>query len=192
MIKLKDIEKVITDMTNLGHDVSVRDISFVILSKEFDSDSIAYKAIYGKDCNASDIEEYGKSRKISALRTYIASNFNKDGKSVKKSSKNKADISLSDISFEENKGALIEMIKRIPTLITEGKLSEKDAFKLEMEARTKLNDKFDVEKEQGQQYVIVEKKFNFICPHLHKECYIYTKEDLMEKYGLIEKPNRDE
>lgn len=192
MIKLKDIEKTITDMTALGHEVSVRDISFVILSKEFDSASIAYKAIYGKDCNSSDIEEYGKCRKISALRTYIASNFNKEAKTVKKTSKNKDEISLSDISFEENKGALIEMIKRIPTLITEGKLSEKDAFKLEMEARTKLNDKFDVEKEQGQQYVIVEKKFNFICPHLHKECYVYTKEDLMEKYGLIEKPNKDE
>lgn len=187
MIKLKDIEKTITDMTNLGHDVSVRDISFVILSKEFDSASIAYKAIYGKDCSSSDIEEYDKSRKISALRTYIASNFNKEDRVSKKTSKSKTGENFEDISFEENKAAIIQLIANVKQAAKDGTIDPKDALKMELDARTKLNDKFDVEKEQGQQYVIVEKKFNFICPHLHKECYVYTKEDLMEKYGLIEK-----
>lgn len=192
MIKLKDIEKTIADMTNLGHDVSVRDISFVILSKEFDSASIAYKAIYGKDCSTSDIEKYDKCRKISALRTYIASNFNKEAKVSKKTSKNKTGESFEDISFEENKAAIIQLIANVKQAAKDGTIDPKDALKMELDARTKLNDKFDVEKEQGQQYVIVEKKFNHICPHLHKECYVYTKEDLMEKYGLIEKPNDDE
>lgn len=192
MIKLKDIEKTITDMTKSGHNVSVRDISFVILSKEFDSASIAYKAIYGKDYSANDIEEYDKSRKISALRTYIASNFNKEDKVSKKTSKSKNGENFEDISFEENKAAIIQLIANVKQAAKDGTIDPKDALKMELDARTKLNDKFDVEKEQGQQYVIVEKKFNFICPHLHKECYIYTKEDLMEKYGLIEKPKNDE
>lgn len=192
MIRLKDIEKTIADMAILSHDVSVRDISFVILSKEFDSASIAYKAIYGKDCSSSDIEEYDKSRKISALRTYINSNFNKEEKSAKKTSKNKGKEDFEDISFEENKAAIIQLIANVKQAAQDGTIDPKDALKMELDARTKLNDKFDVEKEQGQQYVIVEKKFNFICPHLHKECYVYTKEDLMEKYGLIEKPKNNE
>lgn len=192
MIKIKDIEKTIADMAILSHDVSVRDISFVILSKEFDSASIAYKAIYGKDCSSSDIEEYDKSRKISALRTYINSNFNKEEKSTKKTSKNKGKEDFEDISFEENKAAIIQLIANVKQAAKDGTIDPKDALKMELDARTKLNDKFDVEKEQGQQYVIVEKKFNFICPHLHKECYVYTKEDLMEKYGLIEKPKNNE
>lgn len=192
MIKIKDIEKTIADMAILSHDVSVRDISFVILSKEFDSASIAYKAIYGKDCSSSDIEEYDKSRKISALRTYINSNFNKEEKLTKKTSKNKGKEDFEDISFEENKAAIIQLIANVKQAAKDGTIDPKDALKMELDARTKLNDKFDVEKEQGQQYVIVEKKFNFICPHLHKECYVYTKEDLMEKYGLIEKPKNNE
>lgn len=192
MIRLKDIEKTIADMAILSHDVSVRDISFVILSKEFDSASIAYKAIYGKDCSSSDIEEYDKSRKISALRTYVNSNFNKEEKSTKKTSKNKGKEDFEDISFEENKAAIIQLIANVKQAAKDGTIDPKDALKMELDARTKLNDKFDVEKEQGQQYVIVEKKFNFICPHLHKECYVYTKEDLMEKYGLIEKPKNNE
>lgn len=190
MIGIKDIEKTIKDMGALGHDVSVRDISYVLLSKEYDSDSIAYKSIFGKDSDKDIIDGYAKSKKIVFLNNYIKANFKKEKEPKKK--KSSADGNLEDITFEENKSALIDMIQRIPSLIASEKLSEKDAFKLEMEARTKLNDKFDVEKEQGQQYVIVEKKFNFICPHLHKECYVYTKEDLMEKYGLIEKPNSDE
>lgn len=190
MIGIKDIEKTIKDMEVIGHDVSVRDISYVLLSKEYDSDSIAYKSIFGKDIPKEEIDKYVASRKIVALNNYIKANFKKEKEPKKK--KSSADGNLENITFEENKSAIIDLIQKIKSEAKNGNIEPKDALKMELDARTKLNDKFDVEKEQGQKYVIVEKKFNFICPHLHKECYVYTKEDLMEKYGLIEKPNKDE
>lgn len=190
MIGIKDIEKTIKDMDALGHEVSVRDISYVLLSKEYDSDSIAYKSIFGKDSDKDIIDSYAKSKKIVFLNNYIKANFKKEKELKKK--KSSADGNLEDITFEENKSAIIDLIQKIKQQADIGAIEPKDALKMELDARTKLNDKFDVEKEQGQQYVIVEKKFNFICPHLHKECYVYTKEDLMEKYGLIEKPNSNE
>lgn len=191
MIKVSDIERIIKDMSVLNHDISVRDISFVILSREFDNDIVAYKAIFGKDSDRDIIEEYSSSKKISSLRTYIKSSFDKVENKPTPVKPKKEAVSkdkLSDITFEENKAAIIDLIKEIKELAAKGEIPAKDAKKMELDARTKLNDKFEVEKSEGQQYIIVEKKFNFICPHLHKECYIYTKEDLMEEYGLIEKP----
>lgn len=190
MIGIKDIEKTIKDMESLGYEVSVRDISYVLLSKEYDSESIAYKSIFGKDSDKDIIDGYVKSKKIVFLNNYIKSNFKKEKEPKKKKSSVNGD--LEDITFEENKSAIIDLIQKIKYQAEIGTIEPKDALKMELDARTKLNDKFDVEKEQGQQYVIVEKKFNFICPHLHKECYVYTKEDLMEKYGLIEKPSSNE
>lgn len=192
MIGIKDIEKTIKDMGALGYDVSVRDISYVLLSKEYDSESIAYKSIFGKDSDKDIIEGYAKSKKIVFLNNYVKANFKKEKEKDPKKKKSSADGNLEDITFEENKSAIIDLIQKIKQQAEIGAIEPKDALKMELDARTKLNDKFDVEKEQGQQYVIVEKKFNFICPHLHKECYVYTKEDLMEKYGLIEKTGNDE
>lgn len=189
MIGIKDIEKTIKDMEVLGHDISVRDISYVLLSKEYDSESIAYKSIFGKDSNRLQIDNYVSSSRIVALSNYIKANFKKEKEPKKK--KSSANGGLEDITFEENKSAIIDLIQKIKHEAENGTIEPKDALKMELDARTKLNDKFDVEKEQGQQYVIVEKKFNFICPHLHKECYVYTKEDLMEKYGLIERNNNE-
>jgi hypothetical protein len=35
--------------------------------------------------------------------------------------------------------------------------------------------------------IIVEKKFDFVCPHTRHECYQLDKETAMEKWNLVEK-----
>lgn len=196
MITVKDIEKIINDASKMKLEVTVRDISYVFLSFKYSVKDIAYKSIFEKDANSVTIEKYDKSKKIQFLKTYIASNFKEDNIEKKKKNVSKKESTIdiesleTDITFEENKAALVKLLQEVDEAIDRGDILYKDGTKMKIDIRSKLNDKFKVSDEGGQQYVIVERKFNFICPHLQKECYIYTKEDLMEEYGLVEK-NKD-
>lgn len=193
MITVKDIEKTIKDAAKMKLEVTVRDISYVFLSFKYSVKDIAYKSIFEKDANSVTIEKYDKSKKIQFLKTYIASNFKEDNIEKKKKNVSKKESTIdiesleTDITFEENKAALVKLLQEVDEAIDRGDILYKDGTKMKIDIRSKLNDKFKVSDEGGQQYIIVERKFNFICPHLQKECYIYTKEDLMEEYGLVEK-----
>lgn len=127
--------------------------------------------------------------KIDFLKMYIASNFKEEEK-VKQSKKNEInnDELIQDITFEENKAKLIAMLQKVNDLVEAGDMSAKDGVKAEIEIRSKLNDKFKVSEEGGQQYIIVEQKFNSIC-ECGREISVPTKEDLMKKYNLVEKDN---
>lgn len=120
---------------------------------------------------------------------YISSNFKKEEK-VKQIKKNEInnDELIQDITFEENKAKLIAMLQKVNDLVESGDMSAKDGVKAEIEIRSKLNDKFKVSEEGGQQYIIVEQKFNSIC-ECGREISVPTKEDLMKKYNLVEKDN---
>lgn len=187
---VKDIEKTIKDASKMKHEITVRDISYVILFFEYSNSVVAYKSVFDKDADEQTINKYDASKKIDFLKMYINSNFRKEEKKTRRAKAKVEDTNeelIQDITFEENKAKLIAMLQKVNELVEKGEMSAKDGVKAEIEIRSKLNDKFKVSEEGGQQYIIVEKKYNFICPHLHKECYIYTKEDLMEEYGLIEK-----
>ena len=67
-----------------------------------------------------------------------------------------------------------------------GEIEKKDGLKILTDISVKLNDKFSVNDTNNQRVVIVNKKFNAICD-CGREIYVPTKEDLMEKYNLIEK-----
>lgn len=183
MITVKDIEKIIKDAKVMKLEASVRDISYVILFFEYCNATIAYKSIFNKDAGDKEIQKYDKSKVVNFLKSYIASNFsNKEEKPIN------TETILTDISFEENKAALISLLQEVQQAMIDGKIDYKDGIKMQTDIRTKLNDKFEVEKKEGQQYVIVETKYNNICEHCHHELYIPTKEDLMKQYNLIEKP----
>lgn len=181
MITIKDIEKIIKDAKDMKFEASVRDISYVILFFEYCNAAIAYKSIFNKDANDKEIEKYDKSKLVNFLKTYIASNF-----SSKEEKPINTETILADISFEENKSALVSLLSEIQVAIDKGEISYKDGIKIQADIRTKLNDKFEVEKKEGQQYVIVETKYNNICEYCHHEIYIPTKEVLMKEYNLIE------
>ena len=185
MMKIKDIEKTIEDAKAAGFDVSVRDISYVILFFEYNNAAVSYKSIYGGVATDYDIDSYHNSPYIEFLRKYIKKNF-KNSKDTGTSTEKM----FADITFEENKDALISMLDEIQKGVNDGKIDYKDGLKLQADIRFKLKDKFEIEKKESMQYVIVEKKYNDVCPTCHHEIYIPTKEDLMEKYNLIEKQDK--
>lgn len=193
MITVKDIEKIINDASKMKLEVTVRDISYVLLFFDYSVKDIAYKSIFDKDADSDTIEKYDKSKKVQFLKTYISSNYQKEEVEKKKRNKFKkeSDIDVdslaADITFEENKAKLILMLQKVNDLVKEGEMSAKDGVKAEIEIRSKLNDKFKVSDEGGQQYIIVEQKFNDICPYCSREISVPTKEDLMKKYNLIER-----
>ena len=193
MITVKDIEKTIKDAAKMKLEVTVRDISYVFLSFKYSVKDIAYKSIFEKDANSVTIEKYDKSKKIQFLKTYIASNFKEDNIEKKKKNVSKKESTIdiesleTDITFEENKAALVKLLQEVDEAIDRGDILYKDGTKMKIDIRSKLNDKFKVSDEGGQQYIIVERKFNDICPYCSREISVPTKEDLMKKYNLIER-----
>lgn len=181
MMTIKNIEHTIEDAKKMGFDVSVRDISYILLFIEYDNAAVAYKSIYNREAKDDEVEIYDKSSRIDFLKNYIRSNF-------KKKEDVDAEKMLADITFEENKDALISMLQEIQQGMIDGRIEYKDGLKMQADIRFKLKDKFEIEKKEAMQYVIVEKKYNAVCDLCRHEIYIPTKEDLMEQYNLIEKP----
>jgi uncharacterized protein YjgD (DUF1641 family) len=133
--------------------------------------------------NDTEIELYDQSKSIAFLKTYLKDEEASGNKSRKKKG--------SDISFDENKEEMIRLIKEAQEALERGEIEAKDALKIQADLRVKLNDKFSVKDETQEQLVVVNIKFNDVCS-CGREIYVPTKEDLMEKYNLIEKPNSNE
>mgnify|MGYP003457208386 CR=1 FL=1 len=103
-------------------------------------------------------------------------------------SEKKAKKHSEDISFEENKAYMLKLKKDTEDAMQKGEIDKKDALKILTDISTKLNDKFRINQEEREQMVIVSPKYNTICK-CGRELYIPTKEELMEKYNLIENNN---
>lgn len=159
-----------------GADVRVRDIAYTLLSRMFADRKTAYQCLFGTE----GYDEYSTD----AMRDKIEDYLTQEGfiRSVS------TDSDTGGITFEENKSALTKMIADIELDMTRGLIEKKDAYARIVDIRTKLNDKFKVEAAQKDRMIIVEKKFDFICPHTQRECYQLDKEDAMKKWNLIEKP----
>ena len=185
-IALDDITKIIEDGKKMKHEVSVRDIAYVLLLRSFKEKNIAYASLFGKDFTSEVLDRYDKSPKIRYLRKYMKSNYSEINVAGQKESK----VNYEDITFEENKEQLIKNLAKIKEMNENGELDAKDFIKLDIEIRTKLNDKFAVSEKQDEQRIIVETKFNTICPHTHRECWVQTKEYAMQHWDLIENPDK--
>jgi hypothetical protein len=107
-----------------------------------------------------------------------------------KSKKKSADEGkgYSDISAEENKDAIIKRLGELKEMYDNKEISAKDYVKLDLEARVKLADKFDVVEESKQSVYILPPTYNMVCPHTHRECFQMTKDYAIEHFDLIEKP----
>ena len=79
------------------------------------------------------------------------------------------------------------MIADIEADMAAGLIEKKDGYARIADIRYKLNDRFKVEAAKKDRMIIVEKKFDFVCPHTRHECYQLDKETAMEKWNLVEK-----
>lgn len=177
MITNEQIKKCIDDCAKKKYNISVRDIAIILLSNEFGDKRVAYRSIFANN-SQEDYENYFNDDAIKYLADYVGIHF------IYKVADKKR--KTADISFEENKEYMLKLKADTEKAMENGEIDKKDGLKILTDISVKLNDKFSVNDTNNQRVVIVNKKFNAICD-CGREIYVPTKEDLMEKYNLIEK-----
>lgn len=189
MISNNEIKGVIEACKEAGFtDIGLRDVAYAWLVVFAFADSmLAYKAIYGRD-EDFDMErgrKYGETAPIIYLKTMLEASFSK------KMTKNQSAEIDADMTFEMNKQGIIKLIKETEDAMEHNQIEKKDGLKILADLRVKLNDKFNVQEQVVDQIVVVEKKFNHICKYGF-ECYMPTKEDLIEMYDLVPRVKNEE
>lgn len=200
---MSKLESIIESAKSHSYDARVRDVGYAILAVHLDDADLAYKLIFGSDENGAS---YKKSPLVKFLVKHIKSQDD-----VKKESDEAASLARliakgkgknqnaaeGSMSFEENREGIETQLREIVELKKEAMKDEDGADlktlallqKTEADLRVKLNDKFGAAEKAVEQYIIVQKKFDFICPHTRRECYQMTKDDAMKKWHLIEDSN---
>lgn len=186
MITKKQIRVCKAEAKKNGFQVGDTDIAYITMCKTFEDKQMAYTLLFRSGQEMSQ-EEYDASDKMIYLRDYIndliKSNKAKRGLPADANSISEA------ISFEENREGMELLLTRIKELYASGEIDADKAIKLEMDARAKLNDKFNIKENNVEQRIIVQPKFNHICDYTQKECWLQTKEYAKEHWHLIDDPN---
>lgn len=169
------IESVIENCEQNGHFVGAKEVAYTILRIELDDPIAAFSIIYGK--SSADIEMFNSKPDMTFLYEMIKYSSPKN--------KDKADEE-NKMSFDENREAMIRLIKETEKAMESGEIEKKDGLNIIKDIRVKLNDKFNVVDNSKSSMVIVEPKFNSVC-ECGREIYVPTKEDLIRKYKLTEK-----
>lgn len=182
MISNEQIKKTIEDCARANHTVSVRDISYVLLCMQLEDSLVAYKCIFGNDYdyNQDYHATYDQTSTMSYLRTYVEFTLLNDKKKKKASE---------DISFEENKEYMLNLKRQTEEAMAAGEIDKKDGLKILTDISVKLNDKFNVSDSSQEQLVVVNTKYDAVCPSCGREISRrpITKDEAMEMYNLVEK-----
>lgn len=182
-----------------GFEVKIRDIAYALLKVKLKDDNIAYTVSFGSPLRANDVENYDSLESVQFLVKWFEKDLNppvddkaeiiniiKNSKGSKKNTKED-----NGISFEENRAGIEKQINEILEL--KKNCPEDDIKtmallqKTEADLRSKLNDKFGASEKDDERYVVVHPRFNHICEHTHRECWLQTKEFAMEHWNLTEK-----
>lgn len=182
MISNEQIKRAIEDCARANHTISVRDISYVLLSMQFDDSLIAYKCIFGNDCdyNQDYHTTYDQTSTMTYLKSYVEFTLLNDKKKKTKTE---------DISFEENKAYMLGLKKQTEEAMAAGEIDKKDGLKILADLSVKLNDKFNVSDSSQEQYVHVFAKYDAVCSRCGAEISRrpISKEEAIEMYNLVEK-----
>ena len=192
MLSTEDLRNIKNDCEKAGYKIVVKDISYAIVKRMYEDVLVAYKSIYNDNRTDTDIVAFAKSPTITFLSSYLDSMLKQRGGSgivTKTTTTTKAKDTSNDITFEENKAEIIRLIKETQDARANGEMDVKDALKLEGELRVKLNDKFKVQEEVKDNVVVVNQKYNDVCPRCHTEIARkeMTKDEAMKTYNLVEK-----
>lgn len=203
---MNKLEKIIEEAKKRSYDVRVRDVGYAVLVAGLGDDNLAHRLIFGDDGNEATYRELPH---IKYLVNYLKAedlkkNESKEAEDIAKliaRSKGKKADATNDgsMTFEENREGIETQLREIVELKKEAMNSVDGADlktlallqKTEADLRVKLNDKFGAAEKTAEQYIIVQKKFDFICPYTRHECYQMTKEDAMSKWNLTEKEDKE-
>lgn len=166
MISYNDIKDIINSLKTEGIEARVRDVAYLVMCDSFVDKGLAAKVAYQEDEKPSNkvlstLAERLKPFGIGAVTT---------------------------ISKDENREELLKLLQRVQDAEREGAIDPKDAIKIEADIRVKLNDKFNIEEEEGQRRIIVvPQKHDIICKWTSRECSAMpSKEACMKYYNLID------
>ena len=166
MISYNDIKDIINSLKTEGIEAKVRDVAYLVMCDSFVDKSLAAKVAYQEDEKPSNkvlsvLSEKLKPFGIGAVTT---------------------------ISKDENREELLKLLQKIQDAERDGTIDPKDAIKIEADIRVKLNDKFNIEEEEGQRRIIVvPQKHDIICKWTSRECSAMpSKEACMKYYNLID------
>lgn len=182
MITNENIKETILEAQKKGYNISVRDIAYAILSMHIDDPAVVYKCLFGKDSDFSQEQHiiYDNTSATSYLKTLIEYTLI-DKKKIKTGI---------DISFEENKAEIINLIKETKEKEERGEIDAKQSLDLQTKLRVTLNDKFKVQSDNRSQVIFVSQKYdNEVCPYCQHEVSRrpMTKKEAMEEYDLVER-----
>lgn len=170
----EQIKKTIEHFKEYGETIRVRDIAYTLLSKMFADSKTAYQCLFGTE----GYDEYADDEMRSKLEQYLS-----DAGYIRSVS---TDDDSGEITFEENKKEMERLLAKTQKAMEDGLVDPKDALKIMADIRVKLNDKFKVESKKQDRMIVVERKFDFVCPHTRHECYQLDKDFAMKKWNLIE------
>ena len=85
MISTEQVKQAIEDCKKAGHEIGIRDIAYVFLSKNFDDIRMPYRCLFGLDVdyNPDYAETYDNTATMQYLKGYVDMNFS-DGTKKKK------------------------------------------------------------------------------------------------------------
>lgn len=175
----EQIKKTIEHFKESGETIRVRDIAYTLLSKMFADSKTAYQCLFGSE----GYDDYEDDEMRSKLEQYLT-----DAGYIRSVS---TDDDSGEITFEENKKEMERLLATTQKEMEKGTIEAKDALKIMADIRVKLNDKFKVESKKQDRMIVVERKFDFVCPTTRKECYQLDKDFAMKKWNLIENTNTD-
>lgn len=180
MMDKEKILECIKQVKDEGHDVKMRDACYCLLLHEMSDYSIAYKSLFGTNDSDSDIEAYHNSDKIKLLKRAI----NKASASMHASEAKEYE----DISFDENKEAMVRLLKKLDSDVASGIVDVEKAYAIETNIRKELVSRFATTKKIDEQVIQVEAKYNDICPYCNHEvrAKVLTKEEAINMYNLKE------
>lgn len=205
---MSKLEKIIEEAKKHSYDVRVRDVGYATLVVGLGDEDLAHKLIFGDDGNAKTYKELPHIKYlVNHLKAEdLKRKESKEAEDIAKliaQSKGKKNDTDGSMTFEENREGIETQLREIVELKKEAMNPMGDEQgadlktlallqKTEADLRVKLNDKFGAAEKTAEQYIIVQPKYNRICPYTRHECYEMTEEYAMQQFHLIKDPDYKE
>lgn len=201
------IKKITDDARKRGFEVRIRDVAYALLKVKFQDNTIAFTVVFGTPDSDHAVSDYDSMESIKYLVRWVEKDLApkevvkenpEDMIKALKKQKKSDDAEDGSMSFEDNRAGIEKQIEEILGLKKEligedGKCTDVKTMatlqKTEADLRSKLNDKFGASEKSSEQYIIVQPKFNHICSHTNRECWLQTRDYAMEHWHLIPDPN---
>lgn len=190
-----EIKDIIKESRLAGHDVKMKDVAYIIVRTVIDDRAVAYRSVFDAAESEDSVKRYEMEPGIkflkNRLKKYISPKAQKSAASATKvqdTSDKDINSKYKDITFEENKEAMLELIDEIQEGMRNKEIDVAVGLKMQTDIRTKLQDKFEVSNKKDEHRIVVNTKFNHICEWTRKECFLQTKEYAMKQWGLIKDP----